>query len=246
MEKRPKADPQHQAVHPELFPEPRVIKTEGGESGFLRTIGHAAGDVSTSDRRKLRGILEAERHVVLNLPDKRNVHGLLTWEVYGPPRKRVLLQTLSAYMLPEAHVLMSHRLDRRYVPIPTTLPPLIGSPQHHAAQCNFQLALLYELSMGARELAETGDFALDRRRLTRMADMAGLPSRLIAPVLDAWCTGTKTAPPVLAKRGNGRYGFASAYAREASSLLALGKRADAGHHGGVATARKRARQAEKR
>jgi len=87
---------------------------------------------------------------------------------------------------------------RLLVPMPETVPALVGRQNEHGAQATMHLRMMMLFSERSPELAERGGLVLTARDWHKAADESGVHSELIADVQAAWYKGGGLLiPPVL-------------------------------------------------
>lgn len=155
-------------------------------------------------------------------------------------RTRLLEMNVMGPFAPDyaARTLAGHRGDARDkqlvpVPLPQSLPPLVGRERDHAAQALQQLLVLREMRTRAVEMVETGAVEIGPRRWDELRDEANVPKAILPLVLDAYITGDDDGrPPFLQSPSPGRYALADAYGRERDAILQAGESMRAGAKGG--------------
>lgn len=120
-----------------------------------------------------------------------------------------------------------HQLDTRKghdkrivpVPVPSLLPPLVGSRNEHSGQLWLQLLLMRLFRDLAGDLAEAGGVVIEDRDWKDLLDEAELRAGLLPSVRDAWINGTANDAPVLKAAPGGRFDLGDAYQKEREFIL---------------------------
>lgn len=120
-----------------------------------------------------------------------------------------------------------HQLDTRKghdkrivpVPVPSLLPPLVGSRNEHSGQLWLQLLLMRRFRDLASDLAEAGGVVIEDRDWKTLLDEAELRAGLLPSVRDAWINGTANDAPVLKAAPGGRFDLGDAYQKEREFIL---------------------------
>jgi len=87
---------------------------------------------------------------------------------------------------------------RLLVPVPETVPALVGREREHGAQANMHLRMMMLFSERSPELAEKGGLVLTDSDWEALRKESGVPSGLLADVQSAWYKGGGLLiPPVL-------------------------------------------------
>lgn len=155
-------------------------------------------------------------------------------------RTRLLEMTAMGPFAPDyaARTLAGHRGDARDkqlvpVPLPQSLPPLVGRDRDRGAQALQQLLVLREMRTRAVEMVETGTVEIGARQWEELRNEANVPKAILPAVLDAYLTGDDEGRPAFLRSPSpGRYALADAYARERDAILQAGEAMRAGAKGG--------------
>jgi hypothetical protein len=115
----------------------------------------------------------------------------------APGRPARLEITLNWPLLPIGGAkLQGH--GRLLVPMPETVPALVGREREHGAQANMHLRMMMHFAERSPELAEKGGLLLTEGDWHKVADESGVPRALVADIQSAWYKpGGLLIPPVL-------------------------------------------------
>ncbi|MBW2255346.1 MAG: hypothetical protein JRI25_12200 [Deltaproteobacteria bacterium] len=226
----------------EKVADPRVVDILGGFRGLAQTLGVP----SRSAARDLEAALTTMQRVHLELGSIA-VGGLLTWTELRaapgrPARLRIVLgdPLLPGFVSDLPKGTKSAREQRRLVPFPEALPPLVGRPNEHAAQAALQVAVLREMRVQAGRLATEGAVEILLDRWHDLARECSLPALLVPRVIDRWTQDGDDAPAFLAPRGTDRFDLAPAYEGARQLLVDAGTRELRNSKRGKTSARNRA------
>lgn len=199
-------------------PEARVLQFTGYED-FARQAGCRGTDAA----QRIRDVLRAGQCLSFRPAPGHEVNGLWLSESWDRTRRRSLRVEVSRYL----HCAVAHELpqgERRLVPWPNRLPPLVGRPGCHAPQAALQVALFVSLVETAPVVAERGAFSL-LGRVERMRERSALPRKMLAPVLEAWRTGMgDPAAAMIVDVGGGLCRLAPAYQAEWRFIVEGGRK----------------------
>lgn len=205
----------------------RRIVIEGGFSGLAARLGIPGG----RNVAQVHECLEMLQQIILPLPHGE-LGGLLTWSFQeeSAGQRAILSVIVGDPLLPNYVVALpkrtqSQRRARKLVPVPGTLPPLVGRPNEHAAIVALEMLVLHELRIHASDLVEYGAVEIPYTRWREFAEEAGLPPGLLPRVQEAWLA----RPGFLVRLPNGytlapEYGFALESLVEAGEQEILGRR----------------------
>jgi hypothetical protein len=216
------------------------ISVDGGASQIAKEIGVSTGKYS----KEVMDVLRAWDRLIFRLP-KGGKGTLISMQEYpaAPGRKARIDITLSPPMLPD-YVHQCDQQDRKLVPMPTAMAPLVGAPQDHAACAVLSFLLLREMRLRAKELVREGGILLDEgpgMRATDLADQAGLRRKVLPDVLERWRAADDGRPSFL--ESNGRRVIVQEPAVKAF-LLQAGEREIGAAKAGRLSAEKRAARLE--
>jgi len=183
----------HEEPPPVLWP----ATDDGWFRGGLDELARSMGFRSSQDADKVRAALDAMAVVQLPIPgDNDTGHlDLLTWQ-YIPRRGRTGARIRVVLYEPLCGLRIAQRRigERRLTPIPDLPAPdrFVGDRTAHAAQLLMQQWLMLHLTDHSLDLVQDGGVEITDSDWRRMADRSELPSRLLAPLRDAYL-----GPPLL-------------------------------------------------
>jgi hypothetical protein len=114
----------------------------------------------------------------------------------------------------------SERRARKLVPL-VPLPPFVGRCNEHGAQAAYQLRLVTEMRVRAREIVEQGGVRLESELLAQLAEDVGLSHSLVGRVIERWLRDGDDGPALLERVEAHRYTLGPAHA-EAREFLRVG------------------------
>lgn len=213
--------------------DPRLISCAGGYEGIARQISCGNGKNYPTD---VKAILHAQAHGHFQFPQGGTGNMIILREEErlrnGEPSQIVIV--LGDMLLPN----FTHRLpkgeQRRLVPI-TELPPLIGSPNTHAAQAMLQLLILEEFSNQSDVLAQQRCIHLTRQKWEELSAQARLPKSRLTSVIIGWTNDNLFSKAFLDKQGD-EYTLGPSYANVLDFLQYQGNERIIGAKGGVKSA----------
>jgi hypothetical protein len=223
----------------ERLPDPRTIQVPGAYTGLCEVLGCR----SKKSADQLRRIVEAQAHLVWTAPDGSHGNMLSYYVTRATGGRRANLSlTLGEMLLPDfvfrfKGATQAMRDARKLVPI-TDLPPLLNPNCYHGEQATFQLHLLSAIRRRATELVEFGGVYFREEDLASMAAEAGLPTQMLARLIDCWVQGDDHTPPFLSRVDKERFTLAEGHAAARAFLEDAGRRELKGAARGRAGARK--------
>jgi hypothetical protein len=205
----------------------RRIVVPGGFSGLGELLGARGGKAADTVHR----VLEVLQSVRIDLPHGE-IGGLISWQLRkaGPQQRAELAIVLGDALLPDYVTAIpkggyTARRARMLIPLPVTLPPLVGYPRQQAPQVTMQLLTLIELRENAAALKEHGAVEISNSRWRDLARESGVSSELLETLLSAWLTGDERNPPFLSSPDRGFFTLAvPEYDSELAMLIEAGGR----------------------
>jgi hypothetical protein len=181
-------------------PNPNTLLIEGG----FETISHLIGcGKNKSTVTEVKSILYAQAHSSFYTSNGDRISSLIILNEIGYHRNKEpnrLSIVLGDVLLP--HYLFSlPQNQRRLIPIISDLPPLVGSPNTHAAQAMLQLLVLEEFSKQSDRFAERGSVLISLEKWGEMSSEAALPKSNLSKVIDGWTTDDVNGRAFLKKDG---------------------------------------------
>ena len=159
--------------------------------GLQGLVGRLAANASIGRIGELGQALNHMASCKATLPTGE-ASGWLTFNVKASaPRRSAVLSIephdalMSHYVNPLPKRTHSQRQARMLVPVPNTLPPLVGRRPDHAGQCAFQMLLLAEFRTQAMVLEERGAIVADGSKIGDIASRAGISRSLAYAALEA-------------------------------------------------------------
>lgn len=218
----------------EQIPAFNVVVVEGGFTALAALLG-MRGKKAPEELQASATTLKA-----LLIDSPSGFGGVFDFHNHKIGRQRRLELTATGPFSPDyaSRTLGDHRGDVRDkqlvpVPLPQSLPPLVGRERDHGAQALQQLLVLREMRTRAVEMVETGTVEIGPRRWEELRDEASVPKAILPAVLDAYMTGdSEGRPAFLRSPSPGRYALADDYARERNAILQAGESMRAGAKGG--------------
>ncbi len=113
---------------------------------------------------------------------------------------------------------IKNQRQRQLIPI-VEMPTFVGRANEHGSQACFQMELIIEMRLRAKEIYERGGILLDEGTLIELAERARMPANLIGRVLDCW-----TAEDYLKRIDDFVYNLGPRYSEAQSMLLNAGKK----------------------
>lgn len=209
---------------------PHVIEIPGGWTALAEALGLNP----EKWRHPVRALVYTQAHAQFTYPDGSRGNLLVYNEKDARgrhERARVRIE-LGSPLLPGydkrlletmGRASLESRTSRKLVPLPRTLPPLVGRQNEHGQQLTFSHNVMVALRDRARELVTYGGAKLTFDNFTSLADRSSLPRRMLVTVREAWLRGGPDAPPFLAEVDRDRYTLADAHRAEREFLEAGGR-----------------------
>ncbi len=185
----------------------RNIAFDGGWSGVAKAVGCGG---AKSAPETVRRIVETLATLRWKFPDG-STGTMFAYRAYpaAPGRKARVIITVGECLLPGYVIELNKRTRRgraarQLVPLPP-LPPFTGRKRDWGGQANLQMAVMRFMHSHTDELLRYNGVFISQGQWLVLADEAGLPTRSVSRVLEAWLEGTEHSRPFLAKGGKELY-----------------------------------------
>lgn len=194
---------------------PHVIEIPGGWVGLARQL-----NLKEKYAHDLRAIVVAQASFRFTFPDGSRGNMLVLNErpAVGRSRAQVRIELGTVLMPGYVHSSGLPARERKLVPLLRERVPLYGRPNEHGEQRTMSLVVMAQLRDRARELVTEGGVKITHDEFTSHAARAGLPRKLIVPVVSHWLEGDTRAPAFLKKVGQERYTLSDVHWAERAFL----------------------------
>jgi hypothetical protein len=215
-------------------PSPNTLFVNGGFEAISHLIGCGENKSTVTE---VKAILYAQSHASFYLSNGDKISSLIIlkeigYHRNGEPNKLSII--LGDVLLP--HYLYNlPQNERRLIPIMTDLPPLVGSPNTHAAQAMLQLLVLEEFSKQSDRYADKGSVLIPVEKWEELSQNASLSKSSISKVIEGWTTDSVNGTAFL-KRYDDEYTLSDA--RVEKFLEDQGKMRIIGRKGGISSSEK--------
>lgn len=204
--------------------EPHKLIIDGGYEGLCELIGM----VTTNENlKKIRQIIQLLTACTYKYEDKHqiaegNLFSYHHWQAKGRKASKLAISMESfacpgfVEELPMGGT--KNQRQRQLMPI-VTMPSFVGRPNDHSAQACFQMELIIEMRLRAKEIYERGGILLNEEDKLNLAEKARMPKKLIPKVLECW-----TAEDYLEEVDDFVYNLGPRYSEAQSMLFTAGKK----------------------
>lgn len=211
----------------------RIIKTVGGYEKIANLIGCGRSKQSATE---IKALLHAQAFCDFPFPDgsKSNLITLGKGKTLNNGEPTEIIISVGPSLLPHYTHLLPVGEQRRLIPI-TSLPPLIGARNMHAAQATLQMLVLEEFSNKSDVLASEKCVHIPSEKWDEMAREARLPLSSLSKVIQGWTEDDLFTKAFLQRQGE-EYTLGESYEKELFFLEDQGKRRLDGAKGGMKSA----------
>lgn len=218
-------------------PNPSSIVIEGGYEGIARAIGCGKNKAQVTD---VKAILNAQARCCFNYPNGDKTSGLIILKEIGFHRNKEpnkIQITLGSELLPDYLFTLPKSASKLLLPF-VDFPPLIGSPNTHAAQALLQLLILEEFSQQSDRLAEKGAVFIPKSKWELLSNEAALPRNSLDNVIIGWSSNSNGN--VFLEKNGDEYTLSMIHVDALEFLLEQGRRRIRGSIAGKKSAEKSA------
>jgi hypothetical protein len=219
--------------------EPHKLIIDGGYTGLGELTGAGTTNKALEKIKHIISLLTCCKYKYEDYQQivEGNLLSYQHWQAKGHKASRLII-SMEAFACPgfveELPIGgIKNQRQRQLIPI-VEMPIFVGRPNEHGSQACFQMELIIEMRLRAKEIYERGGILLNEDSLINLAEKARMPTNLIKRVLNCWI-----AEDYLKKIDDFVYNLGPRYPEAQLMLAHAGKKELEGSIAGSALKRKK-------
>lgn len=212
------------------------------ERGFVQ-IAEELGMKKGKGSHAIKQILEAQAHLYFKVGKTTYGNLIILKQMLNPKtgRDEKVEMILGSELLPYQTFKELDAREKLLVPC-VDLPPLVGSTNTHAQQCELQLEMLEHMTENSKDYSEEGGVLIKSDQFLQMAKNTGMTKDTLEKVFDRWTQDGDDGGRFLEQTEKDRFKLGKTYSDADKLLTDQGKLRSRNSERGKKSASKRARK----